>query len=321
MTTLSFDPGDDGGRSGGSGRLSRDLSPRPRRLTDVDARGRRRRRTDRAVSLVLTVVTAVAVVPLVLILFKVGQEGYGVLNLTFFTQDQMPFSRAGGGARNGLVGTFLIIGAAIAMAIPVGIGAAVYLVEYGGGKLGAAVRFFTDVMTGVPSIFVGLFIYAFLVIGTARLGFSTLAGAIAIAIMMLPIVVRASEEMLRMVPESMRNASAGVGARRWQTATRVVLPAAAPGLATGSMLAVARGAGETAPLILTGLGSLTLTLTLVGERQSSLPQLIHQHAVQPFTPGLERAWGGALCLVAITLLITVSARFVAARFAGKREGL
>jgi phosphate transport system permease protein len=228
----------------------------------------------------------------------------------------------GGGFRQGFVGTALIMSLAIPMAVGLGIAAAVYLVEYGKGKkLASLVRFVTDVMTGVPSIFVGLFVYAVLVVGTVQIGFGTLAAGVAIAIVMLPIVVRSSEEMLKLVPDSLRNASLGLGARQWHTTTRVVLPAAAPGLATGSMLAVARGAGETAPLILTGLGSLTMTLVLVGERQSSLPQLIHQHAVQPFEFGIARAWGGALCLVGITLLITVAARFIAARFASKREGL
>jgi phosphate transport system permease protein len=144
---------------------------------------------------------------------------------------------------------------------------------------------------------------------------------VAIAIVMLPIVVRSSEEMLKLVPDSLRNAALGMGARRWQATTKVVLPAAAPGLATGSMLAVARGGGETAPLILTALGSFTMTFYLVGERQASLPQLIHQNAVQPFAPGLARAWGGALCLVLITLLFTIVARVVAARFALRREGM
>lgn len=301
------------------------LKPPPtpvRSLRVTDPRTRRRKRASAAMMVVLTATMAVAAIPLVLILFVVAEEGWRVINLQFFTEDTIPYRLDGGGFRQGFVGTALIMALAIPMAVGLGIATAVYLVEYGKGrKLASVVRFVTDVMTGVPSIFVGLFVYAVLVVGTVRIGFGTLAAAVAIAIVMLPIVVRSSEEMLKLVPDSLRNASLGLGARRWHTTTRVVLPAAAPGLATGSMLAVARGAGETAPLILTGLGSLTMTLVLVGERQSSLPQLIHQHAVQPFGPGIERAWGGALCLVLITLLITVIARFVAARFASKREGL
>lgn len=296
--------------------------PGRRSLRQVDRRTRRRKLADTLVRGALTGAMLAACVPLVLILYVVAERGWEVIDLAFFTQDTLPFRLSGGGFRQGFVGSFLIMALATPLAIGLGVAAAVYLVEYGKGrKLAALVRFVTDVMTGVPSIFVGLFVYAVLVIGTVRLGFGTLAAAVAIAIVMLPIVVRSAEEMLKLVPDSLRNASLGLGARRWQTTTRVVLPAAAPGLATGSMLAVARGAGETAPLILTALGSYTMTVYLVGARQSSLPQLIHQSATQPFPPGIARAWGGALCLVAITLLFTVAARLVAGRFASRREGI
>lgn len=293
-----------------------------RSLRQVDRRTRWRKLTSLVMRMVLTVTMALACLPLVLILYVVAERGWSVVDLHFFTQDTLPFRLEGGGFRQGFVGSFLIMALAIPMAVVPGIATAVYLVEYGRGrKLAALVRFVTDVMTGVPSIFVGLFVYAVLVIGTVKLGFGTLAAAVAIAIVMLPIVVRSSEEMLKLVPDSLRSASLGMGARRWQTTTKVVLPAAAPGLATGAMLAIARGAGETAPLILTGLGSFTMTLYLVGERQASLPQLIHQNAVQPFEPGIARAWGGALCLVAITVLFTIVARVIAARFARTREGM
>lgn len=295
---------------------------RQRSLRESDPRTRRRKLASRIMVVMLTATMALACVPLVLILYVVAARGWDVLSLQFFTEDTVPFRLTGGGFRQGFVGSFLIMALAIPMAVIPGIAAAVYLVEYGRGRrLAVLVRFVTDVMTGVPSIFVGLFVYAVLVIGTIEIGFGTLAAAVAIAIVMLPIVVRSSEEMLKLVPDSLRNASLGLGARRWQTTTRVVLPAAAPGLATGSMLAVARGAGETAPLILTGLGSFTMTLYLVGQRQASLPQLIHQNAVQPFPPGIERAWGGALCLVAITVLFTIAARTIAARFNKKRDGV
>jgi phosphate transport system permease protein len=301
------------------------LTPRPTATTSlrvVDPRTRRRKFTSALMKGVLTATMVMAAVPLFLILFVVAEQGWSVISVQFLTQDTVPYRMEGGGFRQGFVGTGLIMALAIPMAVGLGIAAAVYLVEYGKGKkLASMVRFVTDVMTGVPSIFVGLFVYAVLVVGTIRIGFGTLAAAVAIAIVMLPIVVRSAEEMLKLVPDSLRNAALGLGARRWHTTTRVVLPAAAPGLATGSMLAVARGAGETAPLILTGLGTLTMTLVVVGERQSSLPQLIHEHAVQPFPEGIERAWGGALSLVFITLLITVIARVIAARFARQREGL
>lgn len=288
-------------------------------LKEMDRRAQRRRRLDRRFSWMLTVAMGLAVVPLVLIVYRVSYEGYRVLTLTFFTQDPIPFRRVGGGFRQGFFGTFYIMVIAIALAIPAGIAAAVYLVDYGRGKTASAVRFFTDVMTGVPSIFVGLFVYSVLVVGTVELGFGTLAGAVAIAVIMLPMVVRASEEMLKMVPDAMRNASAGLGARRWHTATRVVLPAAAPGLVTSSILAIARGVGETAPLLLTAFGSLSLVTRLSGERQAALPLLIYDNANQPFPPGVERAWGGALSLLVMTLVFTVGARTIGNRLAIPRS--
>lgn len=290
-----------------------------RSLREVDAIARRRRVTERLFKAVLVTAMALAVIPLILIVWVVAQKGYQVITITFFTEDVVPFRREGGGFRNGFFGTFYIMGVAILMAIPLGIGAAVYLVEYGRGRPAAFVRFFTDVMTGIPSIFIGLFVYAILVIGTVRIGFGTFVGAIAIALMMLPIVIRASEEMLKLVPHGLRNAAFGLGARKWQTVTKVVLPAAAPGLVTSSMLAIARGAGETAPLILTALGSLTLVTTFQGERQSALPLLIFDNATQPFPPGMARAWGGALCLLAITLVFTITARVAGSRLAIRED--
>lgn len=286
---------------------------RERSLKEIDSQARKRKRLDRRFTWLLTSAMTLAVIPLILIVIRVSYEGYRVLTLTFFTQDPIPFNRVGGGFRQGFFGTFYIMVIAIALAVPMGIAAAVYLVEYGRGKLAIAVRFFTDVMTGVPSIFVGLFVYSVLVVGTVELGFGTLAGAVAIAIIMLPMVVRASEEMLKMVPDAMRNASAGLGARRWHTATRVVLPAAAPGLVTSSILAIARGVGETAPLLLTAFGSLTLVTSLTGERQAALPLVIFDNANQPFPPGVERAWGGALSLLVLTLVFTIGARVVGNR--------
>jgi phosphate transport system permease protein len=258
---------------------------------------------------------AVATIPLILIIYVVVREGYSALSWDFFTAEEFPPRREGGGFVHGFFGTFYIMALAIAMAIPLGIFAAIYLVEFGRGKMVIAVRFFTDVMTGVPSIFVGLFVYALLVSGTFDFGYGTIIGAVAIAIMMLPIVVRSSEEMLRLVPDSLRNAAYGMGARRWQTATKVVLPAAAPGLVTGSMLAIARGAGETAPLLLTILGSTSMVTAFSGERQTALPLLIYTNSIQPFAPGIARAWGGALCLLAVTLLFTIVARIIGSRLA------
>jgi phosphate transport system permease protein len=284
-----------------------------RSLRDKEPNARSRAAKNRVAEALLLVGMALAIVPLVLILFEVTRRGAAVISWEFLTQTEPPYRREGGGYAQGFVGTAYIVGLAVLMAIPLGIAAAVYLVEYGRGKLARAVQFFTDVMTGVPSVFVGLFIYALLVVGTFQLRFGTFVGAVAIAIMMLPIVVRSSEEMLKLVPDEMRNAAYGLGARKWQVVMRTVLPAAGPGLVTGSMLAVARGAGETAPLLLTALGSLTIVTALQGTAQSSLTLLIYRGATQPFEAGIQRAWGGALALLVIVLVLTVAARVIGSR--------
>lgn len=285
----------------------------PPSLRDRGAHARSRGVRDRLAGILLLAGMGLALVPLALILFEVGRRGAGVISYEFFTQVEPPYRRQGGGYAQGFVGTAYIMAIAIVIAIPMGIAAAVYLVEYGRGRLATLVRFFTDVMTGVPSVFVGLFIYALLVVGPGQLRFGTFVGAVAIAIMMLPIVVRSCEEMLKLVPDDLRSASYALGARRWQTVMKTVLPAAGPGIVTGSMLAVARGAGETAPLLLTALGSLQIVTTLQGTAQSSLTLLIYRGAIQPFEAGIQRAWGGALALVAFVLLFTVVARVIGSR--------
>jgi phosphate transport system permease protein len=296
--------------------MERPSGPTPtghRSLRDKEENARSRAAKNRLVETLMLVGMILAIVPLALILFEVGRRGAGVISLEFFTQTEPPYRREGGGYAQGFVGTAYIMLLAVLMAIPLGIAAAVYLTEYGGGRLAKAVQFFTDVMTGVPSVFVGLFIYALLVVGTLQLRFGTFVGAVAIAIMMLPIVVRSSEEMLKLVPPELRNASYGLGARKWQVVMKTVLPAAGPGLVTGSMLAVARGAGETAPLLLTALGSLQVVTALQGTAQSSLTLLIYRGSIQPFAAGIQRAWGGALALLVIVLVLTVAARWVGSR--------
>ncbi len=202
---------------------------------------------------------------------------------------------------------------AVAMSIPFGIATAVYIVEFGPNRLTGAIRFFTDVMTGIPSIFVGLFVYGLLVIGWGAMGFGTFVGAVAIAVMMLPIVTRSAEEMLRLVPDEIRNASYGLGARKWQTIVHTVLPAAAPGLTTGSMLAIARGIGETAPLLLTAFGTGIIVTAFQGSPQGAVPMQLYRGAAQPFEAGIDRAWGAALCLFVLVLLFTVIARWIGSR--------
>ena len=290
--------------------------PRPtpptgtRPLREVDPSSRRRRRRSTAMRVMLLVGMVLAVVPLALIIVEVARRGMGAMGWSFLTETEPPFRREGGGYLQGIVGTFYMVSLATLLSVPLGIMAAVYLVEYGRGWLARIIRFFTDVMTGVPSVFVGLFIYALLI---RDIGFGTLVGALALSVIMLPIVVRSSEEMLRLVPDDQRAASAALGARRWQTITRIVLPTARPGLVTGAMLAVARAAGETAPLLLTALGALSVVTALQGTPQSSLTLLIYDGATQPFAAGQQRAWAGALLLLGIVFVFTALARVVSSR--------
>lgn len=286
-------------------------------LREVPDNTRKRKRTNRIYTGVLAFAAYVACIPLLLIVGSVVWQGVQVLTPSFFLTDPMTARSSDGGFRVGFVGTFYIMFLAVPMTLLVGISTAIYLTEYGRGKIASLVRFVTDIMTGVPSIFVGLFVYAVLVIGTSGagfgLGFGTFVGAVAIAIMMLPIVIRSSEEMLKLVPLNLRSAAFGLGARRYQTVFRVVIPAAGPGLITTAMLAIARGIGETAPLLLTVFGATHMTLAFQGDPQGALPLLIHNNAVQPFDEGQMRAWGGALSLIIVCLLLTVSGKIYSRR--------
>lgn len=291
-----------------------DTAPRVHRpLSERTPNAARRARTDRVLRGLLLLAVALALAPLAHILVTILQRGLPALSWEFFTQAP-PFSyrEFGGGYLPQIWGTVYMVGIAILLSVPLGIAAAIFIVEYRDSRLAAPIRFFTDVMTGVPSIFVGLFVYSAIVIN-AGTGFGTLPGAIALAVLMLPIVVRSSEEVLGLVPQDLRNAAYGLGARRWQVVTRVVLPAAGPGLATGSMLAVARGAGETAPLLLTALGANMLITELVGRPQTSLTLQILSEARTALPASTERAWAGTLVLMAMVLLFTVGARLIARR--------
>jgi phosphate transport system permease protein len=290
-------------RAKSDGGTSRPLSERP---------SARRVWTDRLATAGMIAAVGVAVVPLGLIFYYIIREGMSAMSWEFLTQSPpYSFRREGGGFFNGLVGTLMMVGLATLVSVPLGILAAVYLVEYGkSGPLAQLIRFFSDVMTGVPSVFVGLFVYTAFVV---PLGFGALMGAAALAIIMLPIVVRSTEEMLKLVPIDIKNASYALGAAKWQTVTRVILPSALPGITTGVLLAVARAAGETAPLILTAFGSLTLTTKLLGEPISALPLAIFDGARTAFEAGQARAWAGALELLLIVLVFTLLARVAASR--------
>lgn len=279
-------------------------------LLVVDPHSQRRQRRSRLARVVLLAGMVVAVIPLVLILVEVFRRGAPAMNADFLTQIQPSSRRPGGGYVHGIIGSTYMVAFATLISVPLGILAAIYLVEYGKGLLTRVIRFFTDVMTGVPSIFVGIFVYALLV---RDAGFGALMGGLGLAVLMLPIIVRSSEEMLRLVPEDQRAAAIGLGARKWQTILKVVLPNAAPGLVTGVMLAVARAAGETAVLILTALGSLRIVTALQGEPIASITLLIYRGARQPFAEGQQRAWAGALLLIVVVLVMTLGARLITAR--------
>ena len=289
-----------GGRVG-PGVSLRDCRPARRRVW------RNRRNT-----VLIALATVLVLIPVGMILAYVAIKGFQTMDWEFLTSSQ-PFSlrREGGGFLNGLIGTAIMVGVATIVSVPLGILGAVYLVEYGKGNwLAKLIRFFADVMTGVPSIFVGLFVYTALVV---EFGFSALMGAASLAIIMMPIVVRSTEEMLKLVPSELKDASYGLGAAKWQTVTKVILPSAAPGITTGVMLAIARAAGETAPLLLTALGSIQLTAKLWGEPIQALSLAIFDGARNPFAAGQARAWAGALELIIIILVLTVVARVIASR--------
>jgi phosphate transport system permease protein len=210
------------------------------------------------------------------------------------------------------VGTIEQVGLASLISIPIGLLAAIYIVEYGRGRFAFWVRFFVDVMTGLPSIVAGLFVYAFFVIGLHQ-GFSGFAAGMALSVLMLPVVVRASEEMLKLVPNDLREASYGLGIPRWRTIVSVVLPTASSGLTTGVMLAIARVAGETAPLLLTTFGFDAMRVNAFKGPQSALPLYVFQQAGSAFDVAVNRAWAGALTLIAFVVLLTVTARLLTRR--------
>jgi phosphate transport system permease protein len=275
------------------------------------SRGRRLR--NRLATVVVYAAVVVAAVPLGFVLVYVVRKGAAVFGLDFLTAD-IPITsrRPGPGMGPAVVGTLLITGAATAMAVPLGILAAVYLNEYGrANRLAGAIRFLSDVMAGVPSIVMGLFIYTVWVL---RFGPSGFAGALALACLMLPIVIRSTEAVLRLVPRELREASTALGARTSRTILTVVIPAALPGITSGSLLAVARAAGETAPLLFT-IGTVRKVNTSLFEgTNTALSAQIFRNAQFPFTGAQDRAWGAALTLILLVLLLTLVARAISARF-------
>ncbi|MDX6555715.1 MAG: phosphate transport system permease protein [Miltoncostaeaceae bacterium] len=277
----------------------------------------RRRAFDRLMTLGVTSAFLLAVTPLVSLVHTVVARGGARFDLEFFTDDARNVVGAGGGAMHAIIGTLVITGVATLFSVPIGVMAAVYMVEYGHGRLKKLLTFFVDVMTGIPSIVAGLFAYALFVIffgPSVRLG---VMGAVALSVLMIPIVVRSTEEVLKIVPNSLREASYALGVSKWRTIVKVVLPTALAGIVTGSMIAVSRIIGETAPLLITtGVFSSVNGNPFEG-RMANLPVYIFNQYKYPGTPPdpyLDRAWAAALTLIVIVMVLFLAARLVYRRF-------
>ena len=251
--------------------------------------------------------TVIALVPLFLVLGYLVSKGASSLNWDFFTKMPAPVGQAGGGMANAIVGTFELVGIAALMGIPIGVGAGIYLVENRGRWLAQLIRFAADVMMGVPSIVIGIFCYAVLVRPLG--GFSTLAGAVALAMIMIPLVTRTAEEMILLVPHELREAALALGVPRWRTTVSVVVRAAASGIATGVILAIARVAGETAPLLFTAFGNRFWSTSLT-QPISSLTVQVYTYAISPFADWQRQAWAGALVLTGIVLALELGVRWI-----------
>lgn len=255
-----------------------------------------------------------ATLPLLLILVHLISEGASSLSLSFFTNMPKPVGEAGGGMANAIVGTLVLIGTASLIGLPIGIGAGLYLAEKKTTRLAYAVRFLSDVLNGLPSIVIGIFAWGFLVRPVGH--FSALAGAAALGAMMIPLVTRTTEEMLGVVPTSLREAALALGYPRWRTSISIVLRTALAGIATGALVAVARIAGETAPLLFTAFGN-QFWSTGLREPIAALPLQIFTYAISPYDSWHQQAWAGALVLIAIVLIISIAARFATrSRFGG-----
>lgn len=273
------------------------------------ARGLRKfQNTTATIGLSLFMAATVAV--LLWVLIYVADQGLRYLGPEFLTQTPPGDpAQPGGGFLNGIIGSLIIVGIATVLSVPVGLGCAIFLTEYG-GRLADITRFLTDVLIGVPTIVTGAFVYAIWVV---HFGFSGLAGGIALALIMLPLIIRTSEEMLRLVPHELREAALALGVSRRTTILSVVLPTARSGLITGIMLAIARAMGETAPLLLTALGNDLFIEANPTKRMSTLSLQIFGNAITGFRAGQARAWAGALTLIGIVLIFALLARFIASR--------
>ena len=275
------------------------------------ARITRRALVDRSMTLLFSLCALLSASVLLLILSYVTLQGLPALNLAFFTERPLPYGEVGGGVAPALLGTLTMLGVAGLIGIPIGTATAIYLAEYGRGRLADLIRFVTDLLAGLPSIVVGVFVWAWLVRNVVG-QYNGLAGGVALAIIMVPILTRTVEETLRIVPDPLREASLALGIPRWKTILRVVLPTAQAGVITGMVLSLARAGGETAPLLLTALGNQFFNLDLL-QPTAALPIQIYNYARSPYPDWQAKAWGGALVLITLIGVLSALTRWAVAR--------
>ncbi len=269
-----------------------------------------RRLKDRLFTAFCICSTALALIPLGSMLYTIFMKGFSVISLSFLTELPAPPGEPGGGFGNAIQGSLIVVGIASAIGIPLGIAAGMYLGEYPNSRLSRAISFTADVLTGVPSIITGIFAYMLVVLRFG--GFSALAGGVALATMMLPFIVRTTEEAMKLVPWELREASLALGATRWRTTLQVVLSTARFGIATGILLTIARIAGETAPLLFTAFNN-RFWFDGVMQPVATLPVMIYTYAISPFDDWHAQAWGGALVLVTMILLLNMGVRLATGR--------
>jgi len=258
-----------------------------------------------------------AIVPLVVVFGYLVLKGASSLNLAFFLHNPRPVGVEGGGMANAIVGTLVLILVAAAVGVPIGMGAGMYLAEHGAATLATSVRFFADVLNGLPSIVIGIFAWQLLVRPIGH--FSALSGGVALGLMMIPTVARTTEEMIRTVPTALSEAALALGYARWRTALRIVLPTALGGVLTGILIAVARVAGETAPLLFTSFGNQFWSISL-SQPIAAIPLQVFNYAISPYDEWHAQAWAGALVLIVLVFAISLLARLATRRaFAGSND--
>ena len=272
----------------------------------MSARRLRRRIVSGAMTALVAALSFVAVLALLLILGYLVAKGASSLDWSFFVKNPVPAGQSGGGVANAIVGTLIIVGLAALIGLPIGIGTGLYLAEYGSGRLGWTVRFVADVLNGTPSIVVGIFAWTWLVRPMGH--FSALAGSVALAVLMVPMIARTTEEMVRLVPHSLREAALALGYPRWRTSLRIIARTALAGILTGCLVGVARIAGETAPLLFTALGNLNFSTSILQPMQT-LSLQIFTYGTGPFDEWHRLAWAAALVLMGLVLVLALAARW------------